>query len=95
VVLCALATQPALQGRGLGSRMVRELHHLHERTGVIREFVACPALAAIPRFERLGYDLVMDRQLAAAACKRDGAAARAEQGVARQSVLRRPAATSA
>lgn len=66
MVLCALATQPALQGRGLGSRIVRELHQLHERTGVVREFVARPPLAAIPSFERLGYDLVLDRQIAAA-----------------------------
>jgi GNAT superfamily N-acetyltransferase len=66
MVWCAVATQPALQGRGLGSRIVRELHQLHERTGMIREFVACPRPAAVPRFERLGYDLVMNRQVAAA-----------------------------
>jgi GNAT superfamily N-acetyltransferase len=66
MVMCALATQPALQGRGLGSRILRELHHLHERTGVIREFVACPPPAAMRTFERLGYDRVMHRHVAAA-----------------------------
>jgi GNAT superfamily N-acetyltransferase len=95
VVLCAVATRPALQGRGLGSRMVSEVHRVHEQMGVVREFVACASLVAVSIFERLGYDPVMDRQLAAAAWKRDVAATRAERGVARQPALRRQTGTSA
>jgi GNAT superfamily N-acetyltransferase len=66
MVLCVVATRPALHSRGLGSRLVRELHRLHEQTGVVREFVACPPLVAVPCFERLGYDLVMEQHAAAA-----------------------------
>jgi GNAT superfamily N-acetyltransferase len=66
VVLCAVATRPALQGQGLGSRMVRELHRLHEQMGGVCEFVACAPLVAVPGFERLGYDPVMEWPTAAA-----------------------------
>lgn len=70
VVLCAVATRPALQGRGLGSRMVREVHRVHEQMGVVREFVAGVPLVAVSIFERLGYDLVVDRPQVDAGRKR-------------------------
>ena len=61
VVVCAVATQPALQGRGYGMRLMRMLHGLYERTGAVGAFLLCSSERGRALFERLGYYAIARR----------------------------------
>ena len=55
VVVCAVATQPALRGRGYGTWLMRTLHELYERAGTVRVFLLYSSGHRCAVFEKLGY----------------------------------------
>lgn len=58
LVVRALATRPSHQAKGYATGLLRALHDLHERTGVVTDFAVAAPEGRCGLFERLGYRAV-------------------------------------